>query len=67
MELAPDFDEFIGFLTVHGVEFVVVAALMPSTARLASPAVSTFSFGQPSTTRRVCSRRSRRSAFPSQT
>ena len=26
MELAPDFDEFIGFLTVHGVEFVVVGA-----------------------------------------
>jgi hypothetical protein len=26
MELAPDFDEFIGCLTVHGVEFVVVGA-----------------------------------------
>jgi len=26
VELAPDFDEFIGFLTVHGVEFVVVGA-----------------------------------------
>ena len=26
MELAPDFDEFIGFLTVHGVEYVVVGA-----------------------------------------
>jgi hypothetical protein len=26
MELAPDFDEFIGFLTAHGVEFVVVGA-----------------------------------------
>jgi hypothetical protein len=26
MDLAPDFDEFIGFLTVHGVEFVVVGA-----------------------------------------
>ena len=26
MELAPDFDECIGFLTAHGVEFVVVGA-----------------------------------------
>ena len=26
MELAPDFDEFIASLTVHGVEFVVVGA-----------------------------------------
>ena len=26
MELAPDFDEFIGCLTAHGVEFVVVGA-----------------------------------------
>jgi hypothetical protein len=26
VELAPDFDEFIGFLTAHGVEFVVVGA-----------------------------------------
>ena len=26
MELAPDFDEFIGYLTAHGVEFVVVGA-----------------------------------------
>jgi hypothetical protein len=26
MELAPDFDEFIGFLTARGVEFVVVGA-----------------------------------------
>jgi hypothetical protein len=26
MELAPDFDEFIGSLTAHGVEFVVVVA-----------------------------------------
>jgi hypothetical protein len=26
MELAPDFDEFIGLLTAHGVEFVVVGA-----------------------------------------
>jgi hypothetical protein len=26
MDLAPDFDEFIGFLTAHGVEFVVVGA-----------------------------------------
>ncbi len=26
MELAPDFDEFIGSLTAHGVEFVVVGA-----------------------------------------
>jgi hypothetical protein len=24
MEVAPDFDEFIGCLTAHGVEFVVV-------------------------------------------
>lgn len=26
MELAPDFDEFIGSLTAHGVEFLVVGA-----------------------------------------
>lgn len=26
MQLAPDFDEFIGFLTAHGVEFVIVGA-----------------------------------------
>lgn len=26
MEVAPDFDEFIGCLTVHGVEFVIVGA-----------------------------------------
>jgi hypothetical protein len=26
MDLAPDYDEFIGFLTAHGVEFVVVGA-----------------------------------------
>jgi hypothetical protein len=26
MDLAPDFDEFIAFLTAHGVEFVVVGA-----------------------------------------
>ncbi len=26
MELAPNFDEFIGSLTAHGVEFVVVDA-----------------------------------------
>lgn len=26
MELAPDFDEFIGCLTAHGVEFLVVGA-----------------------------------------
>ena len=26
MDLAPDFDEFIGSLTVHGVEFVIVGA-----------------------------------------
>lgn len=26
MDLAPDFDEFIGFLTAHGVEFVIVGA-----------------------------------------
>jgi hypothetical protein len=26
MELAPDFDEFIGSLTAHGVEFIVVGA-----------------------------------------
>ena len=26
MTLAPDFDEFIGCLTAHGVEFVVVGA-----------------------------------------
>jgi hypothetical protein len=26
MKLAPDFDEFIGFLIAHGVEFVVVGA-----------------------------------------
>lgn len=26
MDLAPDFDEFIGFLTAHGVEFIVVGA-----------------------------------------
>jgi hypothetical protein len=26
MDLAPDFDEFIGCLTVHGVEFVIVGA-----------------------------------------
>jgi hypothetical protein len=26
MELAPDFDEFVGSLTAHGVEFVVVGA-----------------------------------------
>jgi hypothetical protein len=25
MELAPDFDEFIGSLTAHGVEFIVGA------------------------------------------
>jgi preprotein translocase subunit Sss1 len=29
MELAPDFDEFIGSLTAHGVEFLVVGALEP--------------------------------------
>ncbi len=26
VELAPDFDEFFGCLTVHGVEFVIVGA-----------------------------------------
>ncbi len=26
MELAPDFDEFLGSLTAHGVEFVIVGA-----------------------------------------
>lgn len=26
MDLAPDFDEFIGFLTAHGVEYVIVGA-----------------------------------------
>src|SRR5947208_8278992 len=26
MELAPDFDEFIGSLTAHGVEFVIIGA-----------------------------------------
>jgi hypothetical protein len=26
MDLAPDFDEFIGYLTAHGVEFVIVGA-----------------------------------------
>lgn len=26
MELAPDFDEFIGYLTARGVEFVIVGA-----------------------------------------
>ena len=26
MDLAPDFDEFIGSLTAHGVEFVIVGA-----------------------------------------
>ena len=26
MDVAPDFDEFIGCLTVHGVEFVIVGA-----------------------------------------
>jgi hypothetical protein len=26
MELAPDFDEFIGSLNAHGVEFIVVGA-----------------------------------------
>ena len=26
MDLAPDFDEFCGLLTAHGVEFVVVGA-----------------------------------------
>lgn len=26
MDLAPDFDEFIGCLTAHGVEFIVVGA-----------------------------------------
>src|SRR4051812_22177257 len=26
MEVAPDFDEFIGCLTAHGVEFVIVGA-----------------------------------------
>ncbi len=26
MDLAPDFDEFFGFLTAHGVEFIVVGA-----------------------------------------
>ena len=32
MEVAPDFDEFIGCLTAHGVEFVIVGAyaLAPS-------------------------------------
>ena len=26
MDLAPDFDEFIGSLTAHGIEFIVVGA-----------------------------------------
>lgn len=26
MEMAPDFDEFIGSLTAHGVEFLIVGA-----------------------------------------
>jgi hypothetical protein len=26
LDLAPDFDEFIGSLTAHGVEFVIVGA-----------------------------------------
>ena len=30
MDLAPDFDEFIGSLIAHGVEFVVVGAYAPA-------------------------------------
>lgn len=33
MQLAPDFDEFIGFLTAHGVEFVIVGAYDASSRR----------------------------------
>ena len=30
MDLAPDFDEFIGCLIAHGVDFVIVGAYAPS-------------------------------------
>lgn len=55
MDLAPDFDEFIGSLTARGVEFIVVGAYA-----LACHGAPRFtgdldtSFGQHSTTRRGC-------------
>ena len=64
MELAPDFDEFIGSLTAHGVEFVVVGAY--ALAFHGAPrftAISTSSSGRRSRTR-ASSRHSMRSAFP---
>jgi hypothetical protein len=68
MDLAPDFDEFIGCLTVHGVEFVIVGAYA-----LAYHGAPRFTGDldvliRPTwRTRRVCSKRCARSDFPSTT
>ena len=65
MELAPDFDEFIGSLIAHGVEFVVVGAYaLAFHGAPRSPATSTSSSDQRSTTPRVCFRRSAAFGFP---
>ena len=68
MELAPDFDEFIGSLTAHGVEFVVVGAdALAFHGAPRFPAILTSSFARHSTTPLDSSRRSRPSAFLSPT
>lgn len=42
MDLAPDFNEFIGCLIAHGGDFVIVGAYaLAFHGRLASPAIST--------------------------
>ena len=66
MDLAPDFDEFIGSLTAHGVEFVIVGAYA-----LAFHGAPRFTgdldvLVRPTAiTRSVCCRRWTRLAFPS--
>lgn len=37
MDLAPDFDEFIGLLSAHGVEFLVVGAYALAFLLLSAP------------------------------
>jgi hypothetical protein len=56
MDLAPDFDEFIGSLNVHDVEFLIVGAY--------ALAFSTSLFVRRSTTLRRCSMPFVRSVFP---
>jgi hypothetical protein len=64
MDLAPDFDEFIGSLIAQRAEFLVVDAYaLRSTARHGSPGTSTSSCGRRWKTRNVCWPQFVRSAF----